>query len=865
MKGDFSRTTFGRSRHYRKVLQQQGRVHVDADWNEAQDIDTYLRDAAAHDVIGFPGSPSMHAGFAIGVNGLATDLTISAGRLFVDGVMCENEANVALSAQPDLPPASGGLAGYAPPGASGRYLAYVDAWERYVSALLDPSIRETALGGPDTAGRAKLVWQVRLEPVDPAATSDDFDASWSPASAASTGAMFAFTDPAPATGPCVLPPLAGYRSLTNQLYRVEIHQGGWFGGTPPLGYTGGTAPTLKWSRDNGTVVSTVSGIAGQSITIAQVGPDVAASYVPGQWVELIDVRSELAAQHGQLLLIASVVPQTGTIVIDNATAIGAVDLTQTVLLRRWDNVGNAPLGILLSSAPTISLEAGISLQFAPGAYRAGDYWTFPARTAIDAETGTIGWPGSGPLPPHGIKHHYAPLALVDYNASNNTFSPVEDCRTVFDPLTGRLPLFRARWTRNGSPVALTPGQDLGLDLLDAGISVGCTATLDAASITPGTVQLVADIPVTLGRLNGTSDPTLVGTQPVNLACDVAMSGTKRFTITPSAGATALLQAALTSPEFSGNQRVQDTFATFDMNAPATWSYTGEGYLTAHGSANMYSLRSLAVSKTPLDRPAAHAGVTLSPNSKNTMKAGIVFNYRASWDFWVFYYANASFQIGYSGGYEAPQFGLVHFFDGMIDEAAALYTPFWGELDVAATSVALDITSGAAHLNFGFNATWSNGSSTAAQINFNAPNVPPSPPQLAAGTLIGVFEEGTDAATFQRLEWTRANEQVVTVLPAGGGGRVLTRLVARTSAIRSTDQTAQAGALALPVPRTPVPDFESHFWVVPSAGGYPPPVVSSPGVVTSGVVTSGIVTSGVVSSGAHGSYVAGGKSIGGGLL
>jgi hypothetical protein len=867
MKGDFSRTTFGRSRHYRKVLQQQGRVHVDADWNEAQDIDTYLRDAAAHDVVGLPGSPSLHAGFAIGINGLATDLTISAGRLFVDGVMCENEANVALSAQPDFPPAGGGLAGYAPPGASGRYLVYLDAWERYVSALVDPSIRETALGGPDTAGRAKLVWQVRLAPAGAAQSSDDFDAGWAPTDTTSTGTLFAQTDPAPAAGPCVLPPLAGYRALTNQLYRVEIHQGGWFG-PPPTGYTGGTAPTFKWSRDNGTVVAAVTGISGQSITIAQLGPDVAASYVTGQWVELLDARSELTAQHGQLLLIGSVVPQTGTIVIDNATAIGAVDFSQPVLLRRWDNVGNAPQG--LAVAPTASLEAGISVQFSQGGYRAGDYWTFPARTAIDAETGTIVWPGNGPLPPNGIRHHYAPLALVDYNAGNKTFSPVEDCRTVFDPLTGRLPLFRARWTRNGSPVALAPGQDLGLGALQGGISVGCSATLDAASITPGTVQLVADIPVTLGRLNGTADTTLVGTQPVNLACDVAMTGTKRFTVTPSAGAAALLQMALTSPQFSGSQRVQDTFAVLDMNASTAWSYTPEGYLkTQAQAASPFSVRSLALSKTSLDRPAAHAGMTLRPNTTTTMKAGIVFNYRAAYDFWVFYYANASFQIGYSGGYEDPQFGLVHFFDYQIDRTAYLYTPFsGGRQNVYATTVDLDVTPGATQLNFGFSATWNDGTSTQTQINFTGASGPPIPTQLAAGTLLGVFEEGTDATVFQRLEWTRSNEQVVRVLPAGGGGRIAARLVAHSSAIRSTDQTAQSSALALPVPRTPVPNFESHFWVVPDAGGYPPvvspPVVTS-GVVTSGIVTSGIITSGVVSSGPRGSYVAGAKTLGGGLL
>ena len=34
MQGDFTRLTFDRSKHYSSVLKQQGRVALDADWNE---------------------------------------------------------------------------------------------------------------------------------------------------------------------------------------------------------------------------------------------------------------------------------------------------------------------------------------------------------------------------------------------------------------------------------------------------------------------------------------------------------------------------------------------------------------------------------------------------------------------------------------------------------------------------------------------------------------------------------------------------------------------------------------------------------------------------------------------------------------
>ncbi len=38
MKGDFSRQTFSQGKHYSAVLLQQGRVQLDADWNESQAI-----------------------------------------------------------------------------------------------------------------------------------------------------------------------------------------------------------------------------------------------------------------------------------------------------------------------------------------------------------------------------------------------------------------------------------------------------------------------------------------------------------------------------------------------------------------------------------------------------------------------------------------------------------------------------------------------------------------------------------------------------------------------------------------------------------------------------------------------------------
>src|SRR4051794_38785874 len=52
MKGDFSYFPFDRSAPYSGVLQQQGRVALDSDWNEQRAIETRWRGRAAEDAFG---------------------------------------------------------------------------------------------------------------------------------------------------------------------------------------------------------------------------------------------------------------------------------------------------------------------------------------------------------------------------------------------------------------------------------------------------------------------------------------------------------------------------------------------------------------------------------------------------------------------------------------------------------------------------------------------------------------------------------------------------------------------------------------------------------------------------------------------
>src|SRR5215203_3838377 len=68
MKADLSRITFQEKNHYRKVNMQQGRVQMDADWNEQNDIQFHHEQSFLRDLIGKSGTLRENDGFKILVN-----------------------------------------------------------------------------------------------------------------------------------------------------------------------------------------------------------------------------------------------------------------------------------------------------------------------------------------------------------------------------------------------------------------------------------------------------------------------------------------------------------------------------------------------------------------------------------------------------------------------------------------------------------------------------------------------------------------------------------------------------------------------------------------------------------------------------
>ena len=366
------------------------------------------------------------------------DLTIAPGRIYVDGILCENEDTLFFTQQPSLPGAT--LPWEIGPTDLSYYLVYLDVWQRHITALEDPLIREVALGGPDTATRQQTVCQVKILPLaltDQAPTCASQLPEWQALTDPSTGTLNARTQPPDSSdNPCLIPPSAGFQRLENQLYRVEIHQAGDLG-----------TATFKWSRDNGSVVTTIEQISGNQVTVKDVGPDDILGLASGQWVEILDDRLELNGQPGQLMQISAVnaasrmiMLVTPPIPLDENNPSG-VDPSLHPKLRRWDQTGATATesGVPITS-DWVNLEGGVQVQFASGIYNTGDYWLIPARTA----TAEIEWPpyqisNTNPTPqlPLGIQHHFCRLAIVQFG--RGPVAPVvsvrEDCRPTFPPLT----------------------------------------------------------------------------------------------------------------------------------------------------------------------------------------------------------------------------------------------------------------------------------------------------------------------------------------------------------------------------------------------------------------------------------------------
>ena len=365
------------------------------------------------------------------------DFSISRGHYYVDGILCENEQDILFSSQPYYPQA------HLPSVLKERCLVYLDAWQRHITAFEDASLREIALGGVDTTTRIQTIWQVKLWPITHEHSHEVL----------ARGGHVTYEEVVELPewhelvhrhekkGKLTARHVSNSSMLDNQLYRVEIHR-----------VHDGKA-TFKWSRENGSIVFDVEQIlsyekkendtAQCTITVSDLGRDLT-QLQKGDWIEFVSDETVLHGYTLPLYQVTNIPDATQR----EVTLVGQFarileKLTQQdsekpnrLLIRRWDHSsanGQESGTRSIEENTWIDLERGIQVNFSTnGAYNVGDYWLLPSRMLLN----NLEWPGgsSGPLAqlPHGIQHHYCPLALLHLHKQR--WTTVKDLRRLFAPL-----------------------------------------------------------------------------------------------------------------------------------------------------------------------------------------------------------------------------------------------------------------------------------------------------------------------------------------------------------------------------------------------------------------------------------------------
>lgn len=453
MSGDYSRKTFKAKQNYSGVLMQQGRVQLDADWNEQQSINFRRQRAQTVDTIGRAVVPmETPDGFKVAFS--AAGLNIFPGRIYVDGLLAENHGASPLEyysileeergSQPILyngQPYFPDIDNIAPLPGFGSGIAYLDVWQREVTYVKQPDLVEPAVG-VDTTARWQTVWQVKVLEVAPGngevLECADQVALWDTLIKPSAGRLSTkIVDSQEEENVCLVPTEGGYRALENRLYRVEVHTKGDF-----------ESAKFKWSRHNASIESEVLQISGTELTVAQAQWDAIRRFNIGDWVEVTDNVREFSCvagemQHAGVMRQIDDVDYAQNIVTLNSALpvadfpIDVNDIPEPdryIRIKRWDQKNDVDLatGLIDISDSRVYLEDGIQISFdldpspkLSGEFKAGDYWIFYARSST-AKIEIL-----NNAPPRGIHHHYARLAVLNFQDKQQ-----EDCRNHWPPEFG---------------------------------------------------------------------------------------------------------------------------------------------------------------------------------------------------------------------------------------------------------------------------------------------------------------------------------------------------------------------------------------------------------------------------------------------
>ncbi len=499
MDADIARLSFDPTRDYRALITQQGRVTLEADSNEASTIASEALRLETIDVVGPSGTPD--GGYAVSAGRSPTDLVIGAGTIYVGGWRLTLDAPMHLNQQPDwlnqTPTAV----------PQGDTLVALLVTEQSVGAVEDQALLEVALGGPDSAARARLMQHFLALPTSATTCQGalgtlqttlgqnglSLDTDTCAVTSTATLEVSFFPPPAPAD-PCCPPASGGYLGADNQLVRVTVIR---------YNPTSGSG-TLLWGWNNASTLFRATVIDQQTLALSPGPVDAAHTPQQGQAIEVLRTECVLGNPSDQNYVAA---PQGQVMTLSISTAVfnsGNNQLSlpgtlppdygtepNSLFVRLWQAQVTFQSGVAQQLDPVSGLAVTINLSAVPSGpfITARPVWQIAVRPNTPQQV----YPQrylQNPQPPDGPRQWLCDLAVVSVGATG--FTLLQDCLNSFQPLIDQQPCESCGVTLGPKDVAAAGGLQAVIDAqASAGAGQGATVTL-----LPGLYVLPAPLALT---------------------------------------------------------------------------------------------------------------------------------------------------------------------------------------------------------------------------------------------------------------------------------------------------------------------------------------------------------------------------------
>lgn len=457
MRGDFSTISTEQMIDYEGVLQQQGRVLLDSDWNDQQAIMNYWKElfscqVLGQDVVAVP--KKEEDSFKVmevsrGTEKSQNYIRVKPGQAWIHGkrlVSSDSEQKKwPISLVPHL--TQGGL----------REALLMKCWTEEISAYQHyMKIGEPALGGPDTTCR--IVHRFQFERWPQTDETCEFIRKQLPSLVDEINQEkiklkvdFSTTTEQPVDGNnCPAIAQGGYRGLEHYLYRIE--------------YDEIEGPCFKWSHLNGGLVgngyfqkeggkwqfipsrnveairrSGLERYENLYLETYKLTDDKEWEVEIGATVELVEnnltVKKLYKGSEAQAAdIISPGSPSSGASANESALTGGSTGVQRQRFFRLWTG-----FRLIKDFSARKELQEGIFLEFNhlnSKSIRPGDYWQFKVRAHVPGERPDNFAPDQF-YPPHGPQIQYGCLGIVDWaggNPESKGIETIHDCRRIFSPL-----------------------------------------------------------------------------------------------------------------------------------------------------------------------------------------------------------------------------------------------------------------------------------------------------------------------------------------------------------------------------------------------------------------------------------------------